>query len=414
MDKLIFTIDLDAFFASAEELRNPGINNQPLAVGYDFKGKGIVTSGNYLAREYGVKAGMPLFKAKELCPKIKIIQPDMEYYERLSNAVFETILTFTHKVEIVSVDECYVDVTDLLRRYEPLKIASIIKNKVFEETNLVVSIGISTDIALSKMASGMAKPNGICTLYRHEIEEKLWPLDISKLYFVGRMSVPKFNDNGIYTIGDLANIDLNSKEYSILRSLMGINLEVLINMANGYSRERVIYKPDLVKGMSKDNTLHYTITLYTDLIKEMNSVFETLYKRLTARKFMVSTIGVTFGKAELHKYKSKRKTIKATDKKDEIWPIVVELLDILYEDIKEIRKISISFSNLKPKEKTNKQKSIEESTEERKEKTLQDIIENASFETNSELVLASTMKDNKRYKRGKPLESDNIKFKAWE
>ena len=185
MDKLIFTIDLDAFFISCEEIRQPKIKGKPAVVAWEINGKGVASTANYKARELGIHGGMPLFKAIKLERNLVIIKPDYEFYEKMANEVFSIVGRYSNLMEISSVDECFVDLTHLAKKTKPIELAKKIKREILSVTGLVVSIGISTNLWLSKMASSMDKPNGITTLWAHEIKEKLWPHKIRRLYMVG-------------------------------------------------------------------------------------------------------------------------------------------------------------------------------------------------------------------------------------
>jgi len=214
--KLIFTIDLDAFFTSCEELKQPHLKNIPIVTGNDLNGRGVVATANYKARSYGIHSGLPLFKAKKMYDNLVILPVDMQFYHEKSIQVFSIVAQYSNIMEIASVDECYVDVTTLAQKRKPLEIASIIKDRIKRKTGLTTSIGISTNILLSKIASNMDKPDGITTLYPHEIKAKLWPLKLNKMYMLGKSSEKLFNEFNIYTIGDLANLNKDSVVYNNL------------------------------------------------------------------------------------------------------------------------------------------------------------------------------------------------------
>ncbi|NQX83470.1 MAG: hypothetical protein HRS50_02065 [Mycoplasmataceae bacterium] len=173
------------------------------------------------------------FFIKKLVPDIIIIPSDFSFYQKKANEVFKIIMSFSNIIEFASIDECYVDVTKLTIKYKPINIAIMISNQIKKETGLSVSVGISTNILLSKIASSLNKPNGITTLYKHEISNKLWPLPINKMYMIGKSSSTKFINNGINTIGDLAKLNINSQKYSILKKMIGINLDkqIFLQMA---------------------------------------------------------------------------------------------------------------------------------------------------------------------------------------
>lgn len=190
--KTIFHIDFDAFFASVEENFNPEYNNKPLVVGSKSNGS-IVSSANYIARKFGVRSAMPIFQAKKLCPSLIIAEVDYPKYERVSAYVFSYLRDFvSNKMEVASIDECYMDVTDILEKNSEISasdFAKKIQKQIYELTQLTVSIGISSNLFLAKMASDQNKPNGVYEIWPDEIEEKLWPLEIKKMYLIGSKKI---------------------------------------------------------------------------------------------------------------------------------------------------------------------------------------------------------------------------------
>jgi DNA polymerase-4 len=166
MKKIIFQLDLDAFFASVEELENPELKTKPIAVGHEMNGKGIITTANYIARKFGLHSAMPVFKARQLCPQVIIIESDYQKYTDKSEEVFTIVKNLVNKIEMASIDEAYVDVTKIIndKNLNPISYAKHIQSEVLKKTGLGISIGISENRVLAKMASGMKKPLGVTTL----------------------------------------------------------------------------------------------------------------------------------------------------------------------------------------------------------------------------------------------------------
>lgn len=161
MARVILHIDLNAFFASCEEIKNPDLKEFPVAVGSTSK-RGVISTANYEARKYGVHSAMPVYEALRLCPDLVLIQGDYGYYRSMSAQFFAYLKTFTHQIEPASIDECYMDVTDIIKRYKrPLDLVFEIQNGVYEKCHLNCSIGVAPNRFLAKMASDMRKPKGI-------------------------------------------------------------------------------------------------------------------------------------------------------------------------------------------------------------------------------------------------------------
>lgn len=414
-DKLIFTIDIDSFFASAELARRPELEGLPIVVGDDINGRGVVGAANYIARDFGIHAGMPLFKAKKLCPQINIIPNDHDYYNKIANEFFKVVLSFTPKVQVASVDECYADVTHLMRRYYPIELAKIIQSEIFLKTGLSNSIGISTNIVLSKMASNIDKPYGIATLYKHEIKDKLWPMPIGKMHMIGAKSAEKFINHGIDTIGKLALLKNDFEKYTTLRNEMGIALNKLIDSVNGKSTDKVVVEGPQIKSVSKDKTFEYSKKDLDTLLIDIRKLFDIVTKRVNSRKLWPTTIsvGIKVDKS-LDRVSASMKLKTPTSDVNVTWPIVESLVEKLYKNGMSVRFGSVSFDGLRPSEKVYRQLEIGEKPKTKTNK-LQHIVEKINLKSETEVVVASAVEDNIRYANNKdPLMSDNIKFKSWD
>lgn len=416
MNKLIFTIDLDAFFASCEELRHQELKNEPIVIARELNGRGIAVTANYPARSLGVKTGMPLFQIREFAPKIKVINPDYEFYQKKANEVFKTIMTFSEIIEIASIDECYLDVTKLTDKYKPIQLAKIIQTTVKEKTGLAVSIGISTNIVLSKMASDMDKPKGITTLFKHEIPTKLWPLKVGKLYFVGRKTADKLVSHNINTIGELANIKSNAEKYNLIKKELGINFDKHIEIANGIYTDVIKNSDQILKSISKEETFGVSLTHIDAIIEGLKPLFEFALNRINARKVFPTTIYIFLKKDKNFKHKSKsRKLSKLTNDKDFLWGNAIALLEDVFQQGDSIKQIGIGFSGLTNKQRVYKQLSIDETLEPNiKSNTIDEIALDANSILKTNLVTGSEMKDNRNFKKKEPVDRDTVTFKIWE
>mgnify|MGYP000252865823 CR=1 FL=1 len=261
MARVILHIDLNAFFASCEEIKNPDLKEFPVAVGSTSK-RGVISTANYEARKYGVHSAMPVYEALRLCPDLVLIQGDYGYYRSMSAQFFAYLKTFTHQIEPASIDECYMDVTDIIKRYKrPLDLVFEIQNGVYEKCHLNCSIGVAPNRFLAKMASDMRKPKGITVLRKSELSTKLWPLKINEMHGIGKKSVPVLNEMGIYTIGDFADEK---------------NEQKMIQKARGNSSAALCYSTTQ-KSISISRT--YSNDLYS--IDEVSSNLQIIINELT-------------------------------------------------------------------------------------------------------------------------------------
>lgn len=271
MARVILHIDLNAFFASAEEIKNPELIGKPIAVGSLSK-RGVLSTANYEARKFGVHSAMPTYEALRLCPDLQIVQGDYGYYRSLSSQFFKYLHQYTNQIEPASIDECYMDVTDIISKYQrPLDLVYQIQNGVFEHCKLHCSIGVAPNCFLAKMASDMRKPSGITVLRKSEIANKLWPIPIEDMYGVGKKSIPNLKKMGIMTIGDFADVQ---NEQAILR-LYGRNGYSLIQNARGNGRTALSYS-STQKSISASRT--YTMDIYT--LEEARSKIQDLLKEV--------------------------------------------------------------------------------------------------------------------------------------
>src|SRR5262245_6028200 len=197
-------IDCDAFYAAVEKRDRPGLANDPLIVGHPG-GRGVVVTACYLARTFGVRSAMPMFQALQLCPHATVIQPDMAKYKRVSETIRAIFASGTTRVEPLSLDEAYLDLTDehRLDAASPAKTLARMAKRIEEEERITVSIGLSCNKFLAKLASEFAKPRGFCVIGRAEAKALLAPLSVRKIHGVGAVTARRMEAGGLNTIADL-------------------------------------------------------------------------------------------------------------------------------------------------------------------------------------------------------------------
>lgn len=202
-DLYILHIDMDAFYASVEEVDNPKLKGKPVIVGGRSR-HGIVTTANYEARKYGVHSAMPMFMARKKCPHGQYLPGRMKRYQEVSRKVFKILSRFTKTIERVSIDESYLDISNLDKN--PIEIVKDIKSQVWEETGLTMSVGISYNKFLAKLGSDWNKPNGIKIISKDMVPEILLPLSIKEVYGIGPKTEKRLNDIGVYKVEDLIRL----------------------------------------------------------------------------------------------------------------------------------------------------------------------------------------------------------------
>ena len=204
----ILHIDMDAFFSAVEQKRHPELVGKPVVVGGegDPTKRGVVSTASYEARKFGIHSAMPLRTAYKLCPKAIFLPVDYEEYSRVSNKVKAILEEFSPTMEDVGIDEAFLDVSSTDKPSE--EIAKEIKKRIKDATGLTCSIGIAPSKLLAKIASDMQKPDGLTILTEADIENRIWPLPVRKLWGVGPKTEAYLKEMGIQTIGDLASLPL--------------------------------------------------------------------------------------------------------------------------------------------------------------------------------------------------------------
>ncbi len=273
MAKVLFHIDLNAFYASAEEIRHPEFKDKPLAIGMGST-YGVISTCNYLARDYGVHSAMPSKQAKALCPQLVILPADLEYYRKLSNQFFAYLRQYTGKLEVLSIDECFLDVSEVISQFpRPLDLAVSIQRGLLDTLGLKCSIGVGPTRFLAKMASDMYKPMGISVLRKRDIPTKLYPLPIEACFGIGKKTILRLKEKHIHTIGDLIDEGHAKDARSILQNRY---LEVEQNIT-GHSSAELIYSTTR-KSFSHSRT--YSSNLYT--FEEVTEQLSLLTRQLSA------------------------------------------------------------------------------------------------------------------------------------
>ncbi len=340
--KAILHIDIDAFFASCEELRNPELINKSVVIASNNV-RSVISTANYNARKKGIKAAMPLYIAKNLDKNLTIIKCDMEYYKKISEDFFNLIYQFTKKVEITSIDECYLDVTSVYKKFKTVKNLAIhIKNEIKNKLGINCTIGISHTKFFAKMATNLNKPNNIGILTKDNIVDQIYNLDIIKIHGIGKYSAQNFYNEKIYKIKDLIfylndkhNLsDLSEKEKDLYNKLIEYNDDVFTPVK-------------LSKSLSNEITFDKYITSFDELKKHVKVISNKIGNELNIKGLIGKIVRI---KVKYDSYKTHTKQIQLNKyiyKKNEIYNESVKLFSNLYDSNKPIRLIGISISNIK-------------------------------------------------------------------
>jgi len=249
MARCIFHIDLDAFFVSVEQALNPELKGKPVIVGGDPERRGVVASASYEARSFGIYAGMPSAKARQLCPQAIFIRSHFTLYRDASAKFMEILCAFSPRIEPLGFDEAYLDATGCEEPYGSLqKLALAIKEGINEKLNLTASVGIATCKVVAKIASDLCKPDGLLEIAPGEEQAFLNPLPIARLPGVGKKTEQALKAMGITTIGELASLPLDT-----IKRHFGATGAVLHSYARGID-DREVEAPGEAKSISQELT----------------------------------------------------------------------------------------------------------------------------------------------------------------
>ncbi|MBN0919165.1 Y-family DNA polymerase [[Mycoplasma] gypis] len=294
-NKIFFHIDMDSFFVSCERIRRKDLIGKPVGISRNLK-RSIVTALSSEAKQKGAKVGEPIHLLKQKVPDIVIVKPDLEFYHLTSIRIFNFIATnFCANIEIYSVDECYIDVTDLINEDQALEFAQEIQSAIMTNIGVPCSIGISYNKFLAKMSTNLAKPHGIKKTNKEDIAKNFYPLQIDKFFMVGKASVPKLKKLGINTIGDFVN------KYPLLKEeeVLGNNLRNLMLMISGRNVEKIEKKNSDIKGISNSLTfMEEDIADEEILLNYLEFLCKKISYRLQNHNYEASTIVLLIRSAE--------------------------------------------------------------------------------------------------------------------
>ena len=359
MSRVYFHIDLNAFFASCEELLDPSLKGKPLVVGGKSR-RSVISTANYEARKYGIHSAMPMQQAEKLCKDLVIVNGHYAFYSDMSYQFMQIIHSYTDLVEKASIDECYADMTDVICRYpKPLDVAFEIQRRVLEETGLRCSIGIGPNMFLAKMASDMKKPMGITVLRIRDVPEKMWPLPIKEMQGIGKRTVPLMEDLNIHTIKDLATYqDLNA-----LKPVLGKNIESMIKRANGYDDRTLMTDYDS-KSMGISETLLEDVTDYDELRGLIRTLCRRLSKRLKEAHKAGYHVSMRICYYDFRNANKSKKLSAPIWTSDDLFVQAMILFDSSYEEEEAVRLIGVSVSDFAGEDFLAKQVSLFDAPEE--------------------------------------------------
>lgn len=344
MNRIIFHVDMDQFFAAVEERERPEIRGKLVVVGADpkeGKGRGVVSTCNYEARKYGVKSGMPISQSWQLCPDAVYLPVNYSLYQKVSVQIMAILQGYADKFERWGLDEAFLDVTTRVKNFEEAKkLANNIIKEVYEKEKLTCSIGVGPNKLVAKIGSDFKKPGGLTIVRGEDAKTFLSPLRVRKLLWVGRKTENRLNRIGINTIGDLANFNV-----SVLAEKFGASGTQLYLMAQGIDNSQVQEHWER-KSMSREVTFEEDTFDYALIFDTMDTISKDLNQELIASNFTFKTITVKVRYENFETHTHSKTLPFFTDRLKDIQKNAIDLVQDYIHPNRKIRLLGVRLSNL--------------------------------------------------------------------
>ena len=348
--RIIFHVDVNSAFLSWEATYRKEILGEetdlreiPSAIGGDKEQrKGIILAKSTPAKAYQIQTGEPIVAALRKCPQLTIVKPNFKLYVQCSKAFMTILREYSPIVEQYSIDEAFMDMTGMEGIYgEQVALAHIIKDRIYKELGFTVNIGVSTNKILAKMASDFKKPNLVHTLFPEEIEEKMWPLPVRELFYVGKSAEKTLNLLGIKTIGQLAKAD---------EKLLKLHLKkqggLIRAYANGIDPTEVTKIAAANKGYGNSMTLPFDVYTNSDAKHVFLSLCETVGARLRTDQVEAGCVSVSIVDSEFNHSSMQMTLHQPTNHTKELYEYACQLFEKLWDHQSAIRQLGVATSKL--------------------------------------------------------------------
>ena len=337
----IIHIDMDAFYASVEQRDNPEYRGKPLAVGGSANQRGVVAAASYEARKFGIHSAMPSKIAIARCPNLIIVYPRFDTYRKISAQIHNIFRYYTDIFEPVALDEAYLDVTENKQGLPYAStVARHIRAKIYQETNLTASAGVSINKFLAKMASDINKPNGMTVILPEQAQEFVEALPIEKFHGIGKVTAAKMKDLGIRTGADLKERGL---EFLIRQFGKAGNYYYNISRAKD---NRAVEPNRIRKSIGAENSFAEDLSDKVKILTELEQIAQTLYQRIDKHQASGRTLTLKIKFADYQQITRSKTFDNHINSLDLILKISVTLLETIEFKGKSIRLLGISLSNL--------------------------------------------------------------------
>lgn len=390
MSRVIAHIDMNCFYASVEEKYNPELRGKPLAIAGTVKTRhGIIVTSNYEARKLGIKTTMRVGDARKIFPTIKFLQPDMEKYQRESKLIFDLIREYTAKVEVVSVDEAYIDLSEF---EEPIKVIATIQRRIYKQLGMPSSVGVSFNKFFAKMGSDLKKPLGFTIINKKNYKSILWNMDIGEMHGCGKSATKKLKKMGISTIGDLANAN-----EVVLHSLLGIQGLRLKKCANGEDNRELKYTVER-KSIGNSKTFSEDLVEEIEIKNQLKKLSEKVSNRAKSRNYVGNNISIVIRSSDFKNITRSKKISEYIDTTDDIYNNALELVLENYDFAYPIRLLGVSLNDIKKKDNLKVQLDIFDKKSYKKEEEFRKLSKKLKMEFGDNIITEFDSLDDKKGK----------------
>ena len=337
----ILHVDMDAFYASVEVLKDPSLHGRPVVVGSPGP-RGVVMSASYEARRYGMHSAMPSARARRLCPEAVFVPPEFSSYVAVANRLRDLFLSFTPMVEPLSLDEAFLDVSGATTLFgPPATIAERIRGAVRQELELTCSVGVAPNKFLAKLASAAAKPDGTRVVPRRGVLDFLRPLPVRALWGVGDRTHETLERLGVRTVGELAEVSRRVLE----RTLGEAAANHLADLATGTDHREVV-PYEAPKSVSHEETFDHDLEADEDVLRELLRLSFRVAARLRSEGFRARTVTIKVRLASFTTLSRSRTLADATDAGADLYRISLELYRAIPGTRRRIRLLGVAASGL--------------------------------------------------------------------
>ena len=341
--RAIVHLDLDAFFAAVEVLENPDLAGKPVIVGGEPQGRGVVASASYPARAFGVRSAMPTSRALALCPNAIVLPPRHHLYRDFSRRVMQLLEQASPLMEQLSVDEAFLDVTDVVASWEAsIELARRLQRQVKEEIGLSASLGVATNKLVAKIASDHHKPGGLTVVRPGEEAAFLAPLPVQVLWGVGPVTAQKLAGMGITHVGDLIRVSEQD-----LRARFGHQGATMARQAQGIDHRPLVAERD-PKSLSQERTFAQDLSDAKDLEQQLRNLSRRVSSRLKRANLVAGTVAVKLRYADFTTCTRQISLSVPTDNEQEIYQTALTLLHRGWQPGRAIRLLGVAGRQLSP------------------------------------------------------------------